>query len=162
MYGSNLWALWMQTYDRLTLVLVQRRRSSVICYVSASFPEGCGVPVLVQSSKTCMVSASVLSPGPSLKAWFSPNEFPELKYLVPHWWPCLGRFKRCGLAKGNVIKDRILKATYHSQRSLPYGCCWRWKLSACCSGHSWWPHFPNRTHPSASGSSSWWTAQVAG
>lgn len=59
-----------------------------------------------------------------LKAWFSPNEFPARKYLDPHWWPCLGRFKRCGLTKGNMSLRtglEISKATYHSQCSLPYG-----------------------------------------
>lgn len=85
-----------------------------------------------------------------------------IKYLDPHWWPCLGRFKRCGLAKGNMSLRtglEISKATYHSQCSLPCGYCSRRKLSACCSRrHSWWPRFPDRTHSSASGNSSWWTA----
>lgn len=83
--------------------------------------------------RTCMES-----PGPSLKVWFSPNEFPTFKYSVPNWWPCLGRYKRCGLAGGNMSLGtgfEISKATYHSQCSLTHSYSSEGKPSAGCSCH---------------------------
>lgn len=40
------------------------------------------------------------------------------KYLVPSWWPCVGRFKSCGLAGRSVslrVDLGVSKAMHHCQ-----------------------------------------------
>lgn len=117
MYESILWALYTQINDEGLTHDWEALWYAIYLQAPLKAVRFHSKPKVL---RTCMENIGVLGPGPSLKVWFSLNEFPTFKNLVPNWWPCLGSYKRCGLAGGNMSLRtgfEISKATSHSQCS---------------------------------------------